>query len=72
MYVARLVCSDAECAEEHDFEVATLAELDLLACECGCALEVIAFPDYSDEGIAEAIVLRLRREPGGDPLLHAA
>ena len=72
MYVARLICSDAECAEEQRFEVATLAELELLACGCGCTLELIAFPDWTDEEIAEAIVVRLRRETGGASLRHAA
>jgi hypothetical protein len=81
MYVARLVCSDAECAEEQSFEVATLAELELLACDCGCTLEVIAFPDWTDEEIAAAIVRRLRLESdrgreargaGAGPLRHAA
>ena len=63
MYVARLVCSDTACAEEQSFEVGTLAELELLACDCGCALEVVAFPDWTDEEVAEAIIVRLRREP---------
>ena len=46
LLLARLVCSEAVCAG-HVLEIhaATLAELETLACECGCALHVIAWPD---------------------------
>ena len=74
MYVARLVCSDVACAEERTVEAATLPELELLACACGCSFAVIGWPDWSDEASAEAVVVRLgRRRPRGDgPLRHAA
>jgi hypothetical protein len=74
MYVARVLCSDAACADERTVEIATIAELEALACDCGCTFEVIGWPDWADEEIAEAIVLRLRRgrRPGGGPLRHAA
>ena len=72
MFVARLICSDAACADERTAEVATLAELDALACDCGCSLEVVAWPDWADEEVAEAIILRLRREGRGRPLRSAA
>ncbi len=63
VFVARLICSDPACAEEVAGEAATLRELEVLACECGCALEVIGWPDTVR---AEAAVIRLRvREPGG-------
>ena len=45
MFTARLVCSDAACAEEIDAEAATLAELESLLCDCGCALAVVGWPD---------------------------
>ena len=57
MFVARLICSDVECAAELSAEATTLAELDRLLCDCGCALEVIAWPDWVDEP-AEVITLR--------------
>jgi hypothetical protein len=62
VFTARLICSDPECAEERTEEAATVAELETLACECGCALEIVAWPDWTDEEIAEAIVVRLRRQ----------
>jgi len=59
VFVARLVCSDAECAEELTAEAASLRELEVLACECGCALEVIGWPDAVDSG-ADVVVLHAR------------
>jgi hypothetical protein len=69
--VARMICSDPECAEEMTAEAATLPELEAMACNCGCALEIIGWPDWADDEIAEAIIVRLRR-PGGGPLRRAA
>ncbi len=71
MFVARLICSDTDCAEEQEVHVGTLAELERLLCDCGCALEVIAWPDWAD---AEATVITLRRRGSGgvDPALPAA
>ena len=46
LLLARLVCSEAVCADQLlEVHAATLAELELLACECGCALHVVAWPD---------------------------
>jgi hypothetical protein len=64
MYVARLICSDVACAQELTAEAATLAELETLACECGCALELIGWPDSVEASLAEVIPLR-RRPHGG-------
>jgi hypothetical protein len=60
VYIARLVCSDEACAEEVTHETATLAELETLLCECGCALEVIGWPDVAAEPLAEVIMLRVQ------------
>jgi hypothetical protein len=57
MFVARLVCSDTACAAEATAEARTPRELESLLCECGCALEVIGWPDWADEP-AEVVVLR--------------
>ena len=59
MFVARLICSDSDCAEEQEIHAASLAELERLLCECGCALEVIAWPDWIEDG-AQVIALRGR------------
>ena len=54
--VARLVCSDARCAAEFEARGDTLAELDTLGCDCGCALQVLGWPD-ADEEAAGAVEL---------------
>jgi hypothetical protein len=59
MYSARLVCSDPACAQEIAAETATLAEFDALVCECGCALEVVGWPDVAAEPLAQVILLRV-------------
>ena len=59
VFVARLICSDAECAEELTAEAASLRELEVLACECGCVLEVIGWPD-AVEVDAPVVVLHAR------------
>jgi hypothetical protein len=45
MLVARLVCSDGECTAVFEARAGTLTELEALACDCGCALVVVAWPD---------------------------
>ena len=59
MFVARLICSDVDCAEEQEVHAGSLAELERLLCECGCALELIAWPDWAEDS-AEVVSLRLR------------
>jgi hypothetical protein len=50
LLLARLVCSEPACADQLvEVHAATLAELELLACECGCALHVVAWPDAHDD-----------------------
>jgi hypothetical protein len=70
MYVARLICSDPECAEEVSSEAGTLRELETLVCECGCALELIGWPDVAAAPLAEVIIMRARAasplRAGGD------
>jgi hypothetical protein len=61
--IARLICSDPECAARVTEEAATLRELETLACECGCALEIIGWPDVVEEESA-AVVVQLPRRPG--------
>jgi hypothetical protein len=52
MFVARLICSDTDCAEEATVEAASLAELEALLCDCGCAFEVIGWPDWAEVAAA--------------------
>ena len=46
VFVARLICSDVACAEELTAEAARADELERLICDCGCALEVLGWPDW--------------------------
>ncbi len=53
LFVARLICSDEECAELADEVVTSLAELDALACDCGCTWELVAVSlDAGDAAVA--------------------
>ncbi len=69
MFVARLICSDIDCAEEQEVRAGTVAELERLLCDCGCALELIAWPDRAEES---AEVFALRRRPASAALRSAA
>jgi hypothetical protein len=47
MFHAKLICSDGDCAEI--FEAwGTLAELESLACDCGCTLEILTLDECED------------------------
>jgi hypothetical protein len=59
MFVARLICSDVECAAELTAEAASAGELEKLLCDCGCALEIVGWPDWVDEP-GEVVALRIR------------
>ena len=59
MYTARLVCSDPGCAEELVAQAATLRELESLLCDCGCALELVGWPEVAAERLAQVILLRV-------------
>ena len=54
MVYALLVCSDGRCPES--FETwGELTELEALACECGCALQLISVSDVEIEETALAL-----------------
>jgi hypothetical protein len=55
VFHARLICSDGDCDEAFD-AWGTLDELQALACDCGCALEILALSEAAGE-------LRLELEP---------
>ena len=40
MLIARMLCSDPDCAEEQEVVIAELPELDHACCECGFGLVV--------------------------------
>lgn len=57
VYSARLICSEEACGEAALAEAETLEELDALACDCGCGLEIIGWPDHVEDAIAVGDVL---------------
>ena len=71
MYIARLICSDPACTERIVSEAETLAELETLACECGCGFDVVGIPDWIEED-GVVVALRRRRPSVSPPLPHAA
>jgi hypothetical protein len=44
MFMALLICSDEACAEERE-TWGSLEELEALACDCGCALQLLALSE---------------------------
>jgi hypothetical protein len=57
-FVARLVCSDAACAAVAAARAADLRELEALACDCGCALQVLGWPEPDEgDGALELVLL---------------
>jgi hypothetical protein len=49
VFHALLICSDEGCAEEVEAYGTRLDELEALACECGCAMQIIAVSDVEFE-----------------------
>jgi hypothetical protein len=49
VYVAVLICSDEECTERFEAR-GTLPELEALACDCGCALHLLGWPEPAGSG----------------------
>lgn len=55
MFHGLLICSDGDCTEA--FEAwGTLEELEALACDCGCALELLSVSE-ADGDDGEPVVL---------------
>ena len=44
LYRARLICSDDDCTDTFE-AYGTLEELEALACDCGCGLEIVGWPE---------------------------
>jgi hypothetical protein len=57
MLYALLICSDEHCTDA--FEAwGTLEELETLACECGCALELVSLSESEDGGRSDVVLDR--------------
>jgi hypothetical protein len=48
MFRALLICSDEDCAELFE-AYGTLEELEALACDCGCSLEILTLQEVEGE-----------------------
>jgi len=64
VFVARLICSDPECAEALEAHAATAAELETLMCQCGCGLQVLGWADWVEDEQPGAAVVVLRVPSG--------
>ena len=64
MWVARIICSDADCAERRVEHADTLEALETLICDCGCTVQILGVPDWVG---GEPVVLALRApgQPAG-------
>jgi len=48
VFRALLICSDGDCAELFE-AYGSLEELEALACDCGCSLEILALEEAEGE-----------------------
>ena len=55
MVRARLLCSGDGCAAIFE-ALGTLEEIEALACDCGCALEILAWPEPAEDGPGELVL----------------
>ena len=60
VYRAILICSEDDCTEVFE-AYGSLEELEALACDCGCGLEVVGWP----EPVEQAEDRRLELQPLG-------
>jgi hypothetical protein len=59
VFHALLICSDEACAEELEAYGTGLEELEAMACECGCALQLLAVSGIEFERAARPVPLAL-------------
>jgi hypothetical protein len=48
VYTALLICSDEDCTELFE-AYGTLEELETLACDCGCSLEILRLCESEEQ-----------------------
>ena len=64
MFIARIVCSDWECAEEREVTIESLDELDELTCECSHGFALISVSELRDSDRGQLVELPRRRATG--------
>jgi hypothetical protein len=47
MWIVDVICSDPECAAEHEVIVDELDDVELAVCDCGCCYVVIAVAGFT-------------------------
>ena len=50
MFRALLICGDGDCAETFE-AYGSLEELDTLACDCGCSLELLEISETDEPAV---------------------
>ena len=64
MLLAKIICSDPGCDEEHEIAVNRLAQLDGFTCECGYGYVLASVAELSEPG-GEVVSIATRRPGGG-------
>jgi hypothetical protein len=59
VFHALLICSDEACAEEVEAYGMRLEELEAIACECGCALQLISVSEVEFARAQPRVDLRI-------------
>jgi len=59
VFHALLICSDEACAEEVEAYGMRLEELEAIACECGCALQLLAVSEVRFESVRRPTALEV-------------
>jgi hypothetical protein len=56
MFRALLVCADGDCAEVFE-AYGSVEELEALACDCGCSLELLEISEPAEPGVTRGFSL---------------
>jgi hypothetical protein len=64
MFLARIVCSDWECAQELEVRIEDLDELDRYACDCGHGFALISVSELREAADRGELVELPRRSRG--------
>ena len=59
VFHALLICSDEACAEEVEAYGMRLEELEAIACECGCSLQLLAVSEVRFESVRRSTALEV-------------
>jgi hypothetical protein len=60
MFLATIICSDADCDEVREIAVERLSELDGFSCECGYGFVLAAVAELREAG-GEVVAIEARR-----------